>query len=89
MADRDFSSAVRGYALTTAEILYRMPDHPSLLQTFLWQGYDLAPRFPRLIDFLDYWTANLDGPLYRVRVAHKTLIAPQEYRFLDGTLELH
>jgi uncharacterized protein Usg len=89
MVDGDFSKALRGYALTTAEILYRMPDHPALLQTFLWQDYDLAPEFPRLIDFLDYWTVNLEGPLYRVRVAHRKLIAPQEYRFLDGSLQLH
>ena len=24
------------YRLTTAEILYHMPDHPTLLQTFHW-----------------------------------------------------
>src|SRR4051794_18560600 len=34
---------LKGYRLATAEILYRMPDHPSLLQTFIWQHYDLAP----------------------------------------------
>jgi uncharacterized protein Usg len=32
-----------------------MPDHPKLLQTYIWQQYDLAPRFPRLHDFLDFW----------------------------------
>ena len=32
---------LKGYRLTTAEILYRMPDHPDLLQTFLWQELDL------------------------------------------------
>ena len=34
------------FRLTTAEILYHMPDHPGLLQSFLWQTYDLAPRYP-------------------------------------------
>ena len=26
---------LKGYRLTTAEILYHMPDHPKLLQTFV------------------------------------------------------
>lgn len=89
MHDGDFAKAVNGYAITTAEILYRMPDHPDLLQTYLWQNYDLAPDFPRLTDFLDYWAANLDGPLHSIRVAHRRLIKPQDFRFSDGILELH
>ena len=44
----DFRKQVLGYGLTTAEILYRMPDHPSLLQTYVWQNYDLFPNFPAL-----------------------------------------
>lgn len=43
---RDFVLQLEGYGLATAEILYRMPDHPGLLQTYLWQEYDLCPRFP-------------------------------------------
>lgn len=46
MASRDFIRQLEGYGLTTAEILYRMPDHPSLLQTYVWQDYDLAPGSP-------------------------------------------
>ena len=42
---------LKGYGLTTAEILYRMPDHPSFLQTYIWQEYDLAPKFPVLFRF--------------------------------------
>jgi uncharacterized protein Usg len=89
MTDRAFALQCAGYSLTTAEILYRMPDHPTLLQTYLWQGYDLAPKFPELIAFLDYWAHNLDGPLHTIRVAHKRLVSPTEYRFLDGSLQLH
>ena len=40
---------LKGYGLTTAEFLYHMPDHPHLLQTFIWQQYDLAPKFPVLL----------------------------------------
>lgn len=89
MTDRAFALQYAGYSLTTAEILYRMPDHQALLQTYLWQGYDLAPKFPRLIAFLDYWTSNLDGPLHTIRVAHRRLISPAEYHYLDGSLQLN
>jgi uncharacterized protein Usg len=68
--DRDFRAQLTGFSLTTVEILYRMPDHPSLLQSYIWQDYDIHPRFPRLKQFLDFWSRNLDGKLFRVTVAH-------------------
>lgn len=89
MADRDFLSQLQGHSLTTAEILYRLPDHPSLIQSYLWQDYDLAPRFPKLIKFLEFWSSSLDGPLHRIRVAHKQLHGPAEVRFLDGEIHLN
>lgn len=89
MADRDFLAQVSGYSLTTAEILYRFPDHPSLLQSYLWQDYDLHPRFPKLEGFLKFWAENLDGALVRVRVAHSKLISPREFAYADGVLRLH
>ncbi|GAB4575003.1 MAG: usg protein [Rhodothalassiaceae bacterium] len=78
-----------GYRLATAEILYRMPDHPDFLQTFVWQDLDLAPRFPVLKRFLDFWHSNLDGRLYSVRVASSALLAPTEFHFGDGEFRLH
>jgi uncharacterized protein Usg len=89
MTDSALLRQLEGYSLTTAEILYQLPDHRSLLQSYVWQDYDLAPRFPKLTDFLGFWAANLEGPLYRVRVAHRRLIAPQEFSFVDGELQLN
>jgi uncharacterized protein Usg len=89
MADQNLVAQLKGYSLTTAEILYRLPDHPGLLQTFLWQEYDLAPRFPRLSAFLLFWRENLEGPLFRVTVSHKKLISPTELRFRDGEFVVH
>jgi uncharacterized protein Usg len=63
---KDFRKQVLGYGLTTAQILYRMPDHPSLLQTYVWQDYDLFPTFPALKDFLAFWEKSLEGPLFAV-----------------------
>ncbi len=87
--DRDFRAQLAGYSLTTAEILYRLPDHPLLLQSFIWQDYDVHPLFPRLQGFLQFWSHNLDGKLYRVTVAHKKLIGPTELRLIEGDYLLH
>ena len=86
---RDMALMLKGYGLTTANILYRMPDHPSVLQTFIWQEYDLAPDFPRLFGFLDFWKAKLDGPLHSVQYTHRRLIEPNVWRHVDGELALH
>jgi uncharacterized protein Usg len=72
------------YRLTTAEILYRMPDHPAVLQTYVWQELDIAPKFPALRRFLDFWQRELDGKLHMVRVASAALIKPAEFRFADA-----
>ena len=83
------SLQLKDYRLTTAEILYRMPDHRHLFQTFVWQELDLAPEFPVLKKFLDFWQRNLDGPLYKVRVASAGLIQPAEWRYTDAEYRLH
>jgi uncharacterized protein Usg len=80
---------LQGWSLTTAEIMYHMPDHRDLLQTFIWQDYDLAPQFPRLIRFLDFWTHNLDGPLSSVRVAHHAIVGPAEIRLCGDEWRVH
>jgi uncharacterized protein Usg len=89
MITTDFMRQLAGYGLTTATILYRMPDHRHVLQSYLWQNYDLAPRFPVLRDFLDFWARELEGPLHSVTVAHSRLIRPAEIVNIDGVLTLH
>ena len=88
-ADKAFQRQLEGYSLATAEITYRMPDAQSLLQTFVWQDYDLAPKFPVLKKFLDFWQRELDGPLHSVRVAHSQLIKPAEIKFVGHEITLH
>lgn len=85
----EFEKQMRGYGLTTAEILYRMPDHPALLQRFLWQEYDLFPQFPHLRKFLDFWSHQLDGVLHTVLVAHRELIKPAEFKAVEGQFLLN
>ena len=89
MRPKELELMLKGWSLTTAEIMYRMPDHRELLQSFIWQDYDLAPRFPRLLKFLDFWTRNLDGPLATVRVASSAIVRPAEMRLVGSEWRLH
>lgn len=89
LSSEDFRKQVAGYGLTTAEILYRRPDHPWLLQTYVWQNYDLCPDFPELNQFLRFWQKSIEGALHTVTVAHSRLIRPSEIKAIDGVFRLH
>lgn len=89
MTSSGFVLQMQGYGLTTANILYRMPDYPGILQSYIWQDYDLHPHFPELRKFLDFWTRELDGPLHGVMVAHASLIKPAEMRLVNGEFLVH
>jgi len=80
---------LRGYQMTIAEVLYYLPDHPSLLQSFTWQCLDLAPKFPQLRNFLDFWEKNIDGKLHTVEVASNPLIGPSKCVYAKGLWQLH
>ncbi len=82
------SLQMRDWRLTTAEILYHLPDHPSLLQSYTWQDYDLPPKFPQLRGFLDFWSRNLEGRLHSVKVAHLPVITPGGTRQAECLLTL-
>lgn len=77
------------YRLTTAEILYHLPDHPSLLQSYVWQELDMAPKFPVLNKFLGFWESQLDGKLHSVKVTSTHIITPAEFTFCNGELNIH
>ena len=89
MISQDFQKQVKGYGLTTANILYRRPDHPWLLQTYVWQDYDLCPDFPELQGFLEFWQKSLEGAVHSVTVAHSRLIKPTEIKPVNGVFRLH
>ncbi|MEC9432584.1 MAG: aspartate-semialdehyde dehydrogenase [Pseudomonadota bacterium] len=87
--DPDFRRQLEGWSLATAEITYRLPDARSILQTYLWQDYDLAPEFPKLRDFLAFWTRELEGPLHSVRLCHSRLIGAREVSYRNHEVLLH
>ena len=76
----DFQAQLRGQRLTTAEILFYMPDHPALLQSFLWQTLDQAPDFPRIQKFLVFWRREIDAVIHSVQISSVQEIAPGRLR---------
>lgn len=78
-----------GYGLTTAQIIYRIPDNQRLLQEFIWQQFDVFPNFPALCKFLRFWEAEIEGPLHSITVGHAQLIKPTELQVENGTFRLN
>lgn len=89
MVSSDFVRQLEGYSLTTANILYRLPDYPKILQEYVWQNYDLAPQFPELTRFLEFWRKSLDGRLHSVRIAQQRMFSPREVRTVQSEFSLH
>lgn len=86
---RELELMLRDYRLTTAEILYHFPDHPALLQTYVWQELDIAPKFPVLNGFLGFWERELDGKIHSVTVDHHQLVSPSDWTLCKGELQIH
>ncbi len=84
-----FELQLAGYGLTTAKIFYHMPDHPHLLQLFVWQDFDLAPEFPVLNHFIEFWKEKIDGPLHSVAYAHHRLLGPSDWKNVHGEILLN
>lgn len=84
----DLNRQLQDYRLTTAHIFYHMPDYPKFLQEYVWQEYDIAPTFPQLMGFLQFWTRELDGRLHSVYVAKKKIITPGDTRFYAAEITI-
>lgn len=80
---------LRGYGLTTAEFFYRLPDYRNVLNTFVWQDYDIAPDHPRLFRFIEFWQEKIEGPLHSVRFTHRKMIGAGEWRNVVGEFRYH
>lgn len=78
--DGDLAMQLQGFRLTTAEVVYHMPDHPGILQSFLWQTYDKAPEYPRLAKFLDHWRREIEAVIHSVNVACAGDVRPASWR---------
>ena len=86
---KSFEMQLKGYRLSTMEIVYHMPDHPHLLQTFIWQYFDIAPDYPELHKFLDFWRKNIEGALHSVKVGSKDIVSPGRVNSVSHSFALN
>jgi uncharacterized protein Usg len=84
----DLERMLTGYGLTTAHLYYGLPDHPAILNTFTWQEYDLAPDYPVLFRFIEFWQREIDGPLKTVEISHRKMVSPGEWRNVVATFDV-
>ena len=89
MTRDDFRQQLSGGGLLTAEIVYYRPDFPKLLQSFVWQTVDKAPKFPRLADFLDHWRREVEAVIHSINIAHADLLQPAEVRLVGNRFTLN
>lgn len=80
---------LKGYRLATAEITYRLPDHPGILQTFVWQSYDIAPAYPELRKFLAFWAEKIEGRLHSVQIGRTEILTSAHHTHAAGIWLLH
>lgn len=85
----DLAARLQGYRLATAEVIYYLPDHPSLLQSFVWQTMDCAPQYPRIAKFLNFWRREIEAVIHSVHVGSTDIVAPSDWRSVDGEFRLN
>jgi uncharacterized protein Usg len=88
-ASPDFRDRLGGAVLLTAEVLYYMPKHPRLLQSFCLQTMDRTPDYPRLAKFLDHWRREIHAVIHSVQVAHSGGLGPARVEHVNHLLKLH
>lgn len=86
MTQSELSLRLNGWRLATAEVLYYMPDHPALLQSFVWQTLDIAPAYPRIHKFLDFWKREIEAVIHSVTLASGETLAPAPVKRADFML---
>ena len=85
----DFEAQLRGKRLTTTEVIYYLPDHPSLLQRFMWQTLDVAPEYPRVHEFLEFWRREIDAVIHSVNVTAVGEVRAPRVRIAGVISRLH
>jgi len=49
----------------------------------------LAPDFPELKGFLNFWERKIEGKLHSVKIASAKVVTPGELRSASGVFALH
>lgn len=74
--------------IITIDILYWMPDHPHILQQFVWQTEDQIPEYLRAKKFLNYWKNNIDAKIHQICIAQNEKYLSQKFTSIDDFIKL-
>jgi len=89
MCEKETELMLKGYGMTTAGLFYRIPDYRNVINSFVWQDYDVCPHYPQLFKCIEFWQAKIEGLLASVRFIHRELIRPGDWRNMVGEFRLH
>jgi len=78
----DTELMLNGYRLSLANFYFRMPDFRSVLNVFTWQFFDVAPDYPRLFEFIEFWQREIESPLHSVEFIQHDHLTPGNWRRL-------
>ena len=60
-----------------------MPDYHSILQEFIWQTMDIAPKYPRMMKFLEYWDLHIEASIHKVTIYSADNIKATDIKTID------
>lgn len=74
--------------LVTLEVLYYLPDYPSILQSFIWQLNDLYPEYPKIYSFIGFWEKQIEAKINSITIIPNSNFIVPEYRFVEAIINL-
>lgn len=76
------------FRLASILVVYRLPDHHSILQEFFWQTLDNPNGYPRMMKFINYWIEHIEAPIHSVKIANTEIISPNNFESVSKYYEL-
>ena len=71
------------------QVIYYMPDYPTLLQEFTWGYDDRVPELMRTHKFLNHWRTNIDAVIAEILLSVNDGDRPRKWRSIDEILNLN
>lgn len=69
------------------QVIYYLPDYPSLVQEFTWGFDDKIPQLLKTHKFLNYWRSNIDAIIAEILISINRS-PKRNWRSIDELLNL-
>lgn len=71
------------------QVIYFMPDYPTILQEFTWGYEDRVPELMRTHKFLNHWRSHIDAVISEILLSINDCNRPRKWRSIDEILNLN